>query len=242
MIIIRDEKKIARFRTIGQVASFVGMAALIGGMVLVFTGDPEDVFWLQMVALLVGWILSQVGIYFAQRYVRRPRPDQVLDEALEKAARDGRFYHYILPAPHVLLTPAGIIVFVAKFQGGNISVEGDKWRQKGMGLRRLFGQENIGNPSREAEHYVAAIASFLKKHAPEIEEVPIGALIVFTSKGMKNLDLKGSAIPAMHYTKVKGFLKQQKRARLPAADYAAIRAAFDNKAGDVTQGVEIVGS
>ncbi len=242
MIIIRDDKKITRYRTIGQVASFAGMAALIGGMVLIFVGDPRTVFYWQLAALLVGWMLSQVGIYFAQRYVRRPRPDQVLDEALEKVGRDGRIYHYILPAPHVLLLPSGIIVIVAKYQGGKISVQDDKWRQTGMGLRRFFGQEGLGNPTREAENSIAAIAHFLQKNAPQIEEVPIGALIVFTTKGITDLDLKGSTIPAMHYTKVKGFLKQQSRAKLPAADYEAIRAAFDQKAGDLAEGMEMVSS
>jgi hypothetical protein len=232
MIIIRDDKKIARFRTIGKVASFAGMGALLGGMVLVFIGDPQQVFWLQMAALLVGWVLSQVGIYYANRYLRRPRPDEVLDEALEKV-KDGRLYHYILPVPHVLLTPDGIILLIAKFQGGRISVQNDRWKQSGMGLRRFFGQENLGNPTREAEQSVGVIANFLKKEAPTVEEVPIAPLIVFTSKGMKELDLKGSTIPAMHYTKVKGFLKQQKRARLPQTDYEAIRAAFDSKAGFV---------
>lgn len=236
MVIIRDDKKIARYRKIGQIFSFAGMAVLIGGMILVFFGDPQRVFWLQILALLAGWLLSQIGIYLAQRYLRRPRPDEVLDEALARVARDGRMYHYLLPAPHVLLLPTGIVILVAKYQGGNISVEGDKWKQTGMGLRRFFGQEGLGNPTREAENSVAAVAGFLKKHAPEVEEVPIGPLIVFTGQGKQQLDLKGSTIPAMHYTKVKGYLKQHKGAeKMPPADYEAIRAAFDHKAGPVVE-------
>ncbi len=238
MIIVRDYQKIARFRTIGQVTSFAGMAALLGGMVLIFVGDPEDVLWVQLAALLVGWVLSQVGIYFANRYLRRPRPDEVLDEALAKAAKDGRLYHYILPTPHVLLLPSGIVVLIAKYQGGQISVQDDKWRQSGLGLRRFFGQENLGNPTKEAEHHIGLMANFLKKNAPDVAEVPMAALIVFTTKGLKNLDLKGSSIPALHYTKVKGFLKQQKRDKMPPTDYDAIRAAFDQKAGHLVEDAE----
>ncbi|MCP4358970.1 MAG: NERD domain-containing protein [Chloroflexi bacterium] len=231
MITIRDDKKIARLRLLGQVASFAGMAALIGGMALVFFGDPQRVFWLQITALFVGWLLSQVGIYYSQRFFRRPRPDEVLDEALEKLARNGRLYHYSLPTPHVLLLPSGIIIFIAKYQGGKISVEGDKWKQSGTGLRRIFGQEGIGNPSKEAAQAIGALADFLKKNAPSVAEVPIGAMIVFTTKGVYDLDLKGSDIPAMHYTKIKGYLKQKKRAKdLPHYDYEALRDAFDQKA------------
>ena len=59
----------------------------------------------------------------------------------------------------------------------------------------------------------------------------MGAIIVFTSKGNNELDLKGSDLPAMHFTKLKGFMRQRKSdAPLEEADYAALRAAFDEKA------------
>ena len=77
---------------------------------------------------------------------------------------------------------------------------------------------------------VEAMAEYIRKNAPVVEELPIGALIVFTTKGAQELDLKGSRIPAMHYTKVKGFLRQKKRESLPKADYEALRAAFDESA------------
>jgi hypothetical protein len=77
---------------------------------------------------------------------------------------------------------------------------------------------------------IKALASFIRKNAPSVEEVPIGAMIVFTTKGVKNLDVKQSSIPTMHVTKVKGFLRQQKREKLPKEDYTALKAAFDEKA------------
>lgn len=231
MVILRDEKRIARLQRVSQITSFIGMGALLAGLVLVFLPNLQDLFFYQLVALFFGWMLSQIGIYLGNRYLREPRPDVVLDEALQKVARNGRIYHYLLPASHVLLIPSGIIVFVTKHQGGNISVDGDKWKQAGLGLRRWFGQERLGNPTREAELSVQAIASYLNKQAPSVEEVPIGAMIVFTTKGNKNLDLKNSAIPAMHFTKIKGYLRQQKReAAMPEADFVAIQAAFDKKA------------
>ena len=150
---------------------------------------------------------------------------------MQKVARDGLISHSLRPTPHVLLLTTGIIVFVAKQHVGNISVDGDKWKQTGLGLRRWFGQERIGNPSREAALSVEAIASYLNKNAPSVEEVPIGAMVVFTNKNNKELDLKNSSIPAMHYTKVKGYLRQQKRAKpMPEENFRAIQAAFDKKA------------
>lgn len=232
MVIIRDENRIARLRKISQYASIGGMLLLLGGLVAAFT-DADNVFLYQLLALTFGWLVSQIGIYLAQRYARRPRPDEVLDDVLRKVSRGGRLYHYVLPAPHVLLMPTGIIVFVAKFQTGKIVADGDKWKQTGVGLRKFFGQEGLGNPTREAEAMVGAVAGFLNKHAPEVEEVPIGAMIVFTAKGLTTLNVAGSRIPAMHFSKVKGFLRQQKKQvePLPADIYAAIQAAFDQKAG-----------
>ena len=71
-------------------------------------------------------------------------------------------------------------------------------------------------------------------YAPDIEELDIGAMIVFTSKNIKSLDVKNSTIPAMHYSKVKGFLRQKGQGDpLPKNDYAALRAAFDEAAVDL---------
>lgn len=231
MVILRDDKRIARLAQIGKITSFAGMGALVAGLFLVFLPNTANLFFYQLLALFAGWSLSQVGIYLSRQYLGDNRADLVLDEALKKIARDGRIYHYLLPAQHVLLIPTGIIVFVAKQHAGNIIAEGDKWKQTGLELRRWFGQERVGNPSREAALSVEAIASYLNKNAPSVEEVPIGAMIVFTNKSNQTLDLKNSSIPAMHFTKIKGYLRQQKREKpMPEADFQAIQAAFDKKA------------
>ncbi len=236
MIILRDEKRIARLSLLAKIASYGGMAILLVGLALAFvTTNFQQVFIFQLVALFVGWLASQIGIYLSQRYVRRPRPDEVLDETLRKVARDGRLYHYVLPAPHTLLTPQGVIVFNPKPNTGKISVEGDKWQQAGGFLRRLFGQEPLGNPTLEVERMVEALANYIRKHAPEVEEVPVGALIVFTAKNGTELSLDNSRIPAMHVSKVKGFLRQQKRTALPKNVYDAIRRAFDEAAGNLVE-------
>ena len=143
MVILRDDQRIARFKRISQITSFVGMGVLLVGLFLVFLPNTANLFFYQLVALFIGWMLSQIGIYLGHRYLRDPRPDEVLDDVLKKIARNGRIYHYLLPAAHVLLIPTGIIVFVPKYQAGVISVDGEKWKQSGMGLRRFFGQEHM---------------------------------------------------------------------------------------------------
>lgn len=231
MIILRDEQRIQRLKKIGQYISFLGMGILLVGLVIIFWGNENAVLF-QLVALGAGWAISQVGIYLGHRYGRTPRADEVLDEALKHMARDGRLYHYLLPAPHVLLVPSGVIILHTKYQTGEITANGDHWKQKGAGLRKYFGQEGLGNPSKEAERLVSGMANYIRKNAPEIDEVPMAPLIVFTTKNIKSLDVKNSNIPAMHYSKLKGFLRQQKNALppMPEAEYEALRAAFDKKA------------
>lgn len=241
MVVLRDEIRIARLKKASAWFGFLGMGALLVGLFVSFTVDEFSPLILvgQLLGLAVGWIFAQISVYLAHRYVRSPRPDEALEEAIEKVARNGRFYNYILPAPHVLLLPTGIIIFIAKYQGGTIIANGDEWKQEGQGMtmRKLFGQESLGNPSKEAESQVSAIANYLRKHAPEVEEVRIAPLIVFTSKNTVELDVKNANIPAMYVGKLRGFLKDnmQKGANnpMPEADYKAIQAAFDRRAGDL---------
>ena len=59
-------------------------------------------------------------------------------------------------------------------------------------------------------------------------------MIVFTSKDIKNLDVANSSIPAMHYSKVKGFLRQKGIGEsLVKSDFDKLQAAFDEAAGDL---------
>lgn len=233
LVVIRDEQRIARLKKLAQWLSLIGFLFLLAGLVMVLVvPDTERIVVYQLMALFAGWVLSQLGTYLAHRYMRKPRPDEVLDEAVRKVVHSGRIYHYVLPAPHVMLTPHGVIILVAKFQGGNISVsDGDKWKQTGVGLRKYFGQEGLGNPTREAESMIEAMAAYINKHAPTVAEVPMAALIVFTAKEIKKLDVVHSRIPAMHFSKVKGYLKQQWSGKqVGATEYEVLRQAFDQAA------------
>jgi hypothetical protein len=234
MKILRDEAYIAKQKKRSQRASLIGFVFLLGGFVLVFI-NIQNLLLFQLLALLAGFSLSQYGIYLAHRFNRSPRPDEVLDEAIKKSARGDRMYQYVLPAPHVLLTKAGPIVFVLKYQIGNIVADGNKWRQTGIGFRRYFGQEGLGNPSKEAEKAIAALAGYIKVSLPDLLEVPVGAIIVFTSKNIKNLDVDDADFPAMHYSKVKGFLRQKNSSSkpLPQEQYDALQASFDEAAGEL---------
>jgi hypothetical protein len=231
MVIIRDDEKIARYKKWAQRILVLGLVSLVGGMVLLFVLDSAQVVFYQTIALLAGWIMAQIGTYLAHRYVRTPRPDQSLDKAVKPAAGNGRMYHFILPAPHVLLTPSGPIIFNLKFQNGEISYRDGKWKQRGIGMRRFFGQEGLGNPQQETESMVKSLAAFIHKEDPNIEEIPIGAMIVFTTEKIKSLEVDNSEIPAMQANKVRKFLRKEGAGKpLPPETYQALQAIFDKAA------------
>lgn len=246
MVIIRDEARIERLSKYGRWAGLFGLLVLLGGAFSVFlpaeTQEAQGrLIIYQAIALPVGMVLSQIGIYITNRYLRNPRPDEVLDAALRKVARNGRLYHYIHSIPHLLLLPTGIVILVAKYQKGEISAEGNKWRQKGVGfMSRLFAQEGVGNPSRETKILVDTLVNYLRKEAPQVDEVRIAPVVVFTSDNA-SVDVKNADVAALHYSKLKGFMKEEKRQNvdpMSAADYEAIQAALDKKIPDHLSPIE----
>ena len=87
MKVLRDEKRIAQLARIGQITSLVGLLALVAGLLVIFLGENPNIFLYQLAGLVIGFGLSQVGLYLAHRYLRRPRMDQVLDKSAGKFAR-----------------------------------------------------------------------------------------------------------------------------------------------------------
>ena len=148
MKIIRNEKLIKRNGRIGQIAMLSSLLILAGGMFLSFQ-YPEQVS-IYLGALLLGFMLSQIGIFFSNRWGRRPRPDEILDKGLKGLDDKFALYHWSSPASHLLVGPAGVWVLIPYYQRGQISYRRDRWRQKGGNFfMKIFGQENLGRPDLE---------------------------------------------------------------------------------------------
>ncbi len=89
--------------------------ASVGGLVLLLASMLMPLFWpalakLASVLLIVGLGAAMIGIYFANRWVRKPRPEKSLDKALKSFDDRHHLYHYpSQPCDHILLTPTGVI-------------------------------------------------------------------------------------------------------------------------------------
>lgn len=216
MKILTNHNYVASRKRLGSIFSFLGIGVLIAGFILTFTAEEgSQLSYLSLFSLPLGWILSQVGLYFANRLIKKPIVHEAINEGLRKLGKfgkDSHLYHYIFPVSHVVLTPNGIMALVAKYQTGKVTADGLQWKQKIGIFQRLFGQQLLGNPALEAENAVKQIAKWISHNVPELaeKELPIGAAIVFTANDVE-LDVKGSDIPAVHHTKLKGFWKQRQQ-------------------------------
>ena len=172
---------IKRNATIGSIITIVSLAALGGGMYITFS-KPELIY-LSILALVVGFVLSQVGIYYTTRWGRKPRPDELLDQALKGLDKRYAIYHYSTPAAHLLVGPAGIWTLFPKHQRGTITYQKNRWRQKGGGIMqgylRLFAQEGIGRPGLEIESDISRLDKFFQKKFPQMEPPGLNASLVF---------------------------------------------------------------
>jgi len=184
MNIETNEKLVRRNARIGQISMIAGLVVLVAGMILSIRAT--SLFGLSLVALVLGFALSQIGIFYGNRWGRRPRPDEMLNVALKGLDSKYSIYHYLTPASHLLIGPAGIWIILPKTQRGTITFERGRWRQRGGGLMmtylKFFAQEGIGRPDLEILNEVESVEKYLKKITENEEIPPIKAALVFTNE------------------------------------------------------------
>ena len=226
MKIIKNEKLIKRNSKIGQYTSLGALVVLGIGMYISFS-RPELFVW-AVGALLVGFTLTQVGMYFGNRWGRSPRPDEKLDAGLKGLHKDFNIYHWTTPVAHLLVGPAGIWVLIPYHQRGQVTYRKNRWKMSGGGFlqnyMRLFGQEGIGRPDLEAESEINSIHKVLAKELDE-EAIPeIQAMLVFTSDGVE-IDAEDAPIPALPLKKIKDFMRNRAKEKpITATDIEKVKA------------------
>jgi hypothetical protein len=213
MDIITNEKLIQRNAQIGKISSIGGLLVLAGGMFISFT--RQDLFFLSMIALLLGFVLSQIGIFFGNRWGRHPRPDETINQALK--GLDGRYnlYHYTSPTSHLLIGPAGVWVLMPRSQGGTITYDAGKnrWKQKGGNLYlKIFAQEGLGRPDLEIGSEVHAIQQFLEKNLSNGDAPEVQAALVFTNDKAE-IEADDAPVATLQVRKLKEFIRKKAKSK-----------------------------
>jgi hypothetical protein len=234
---VTNQSVIEKGTKIGRTASFVGLAILLIGLVVSFVqikGMQQSAIFVVYGCLLVGFILSNIGIYMANRWVREPRADQNLDKVFKGLDKRYTLYNYYLPASHVLTTPTGLITFTVQHQTGTISCEGDKWRHR-MTLGRLFRiltDEGLGNPTKEAYREASEMNRLLQDSLPEAT-FPITPLILFDAEpDSLDLTVTNASVPVLRLSELKEAVREAAKGHaLPTPIRRQLQQALDQACG-----------
>jgi hypothetical protein len=208
-------------------------AASVGGLLLLLASvlAPLFVQSLASFALLVlflGGATSMIGIYLANRWVRKPRPEESLDKALKSFDDNYRLYHYTgLPSDHVLLAPTGVVAMEVVNLAGSFTYRKGSWKESmtiGRALRYLV-EPRVNDPVALAESLGDDMRRWFREHAGLPVNVPVKVLTVFTHPAV-DLQLEGGNLPALAIAKLR---KQATPAgtRLSPAAYEALAACLE---------------
>ncbi|NOX62873.1 MAG: hypothetical protein GXP42_13155 [Chloroflexi bacterium] len=239
MRIYINEKYIEKRAKTGRRLSLLGLAVLGVGMLASFSpgviggwiqsGNPTAqqpwAQWLfnggwaivSMFALLVGFLLGQVGNAYMRRFVKSPRPDEILTKALKGFDDRNHFYAWATPGELVFAGPSGLYAFVTRSTPGEIRIEGDKASQPFSITRVLFSfsQESVGRPMQEAQSLAQSLQEWLTKQLGEDNALAVKPLVVFVDERVK-LDVKDPLTPVLLPKQLKQYLRNQLRSeRIP---------------------------
>lgn len=207
---IRNEKMIKRKANIGKYAGIVSLVILAGGMYLSFRYKTQ--VWYSLIALILGFVLSQISISYTNQFGSLSRPDIALDNALKGLDDRYALYHYTTPVKHLLVGPAGVWVCFPFHQKGRVTYneKKEKWNRKGGNIyMKFFAQDSIGRPSLEITAAKEKLRKFFEK-IPEFEVPPIHAALIFTNDEME-VDADEAPSPTLHALQLKKFIRKEEK-------------------------------
>jgi nuclease-like protein len=196
-------KLVKRNRRIANFLFFFSMALLIGGFVvansqLVTSKDNSLPLLLSWFVLPIGFISTMASVRMTNQWVRRPHPEDAIQEGLKGLSKRSVLYNYYhAPARHVLITPQGVYAITTRFQDGSYLVDGDRWQSNTGALgaiTRFFRQDGLGNPGEEAQKAAAHVKKLLEPTIPDVEVQP---LVIFVDPRAR-LDLKNPVVPVLY--------------------------------------------
>ncbi len=228
MKIYIDRPKLNARASLANVASVGGLMILLASVVIpVFVPGMAT---LSLILLILGASTAMVGIYLANRWIRKPRPEESLNKALKAFDDHYRIYHYpSLPCDHLLLTPAGVTAFEVVNLDGSFSYRDGRWKEAmtiGRALRYMV-EPRVGNPLEVARGLTGELGDRFRKELGAEAVVPVKALTVFTHPGV-DLQIEGPSFPACKIEKLRK-LSTLEAARLAPETYEKL-AAFLEKA------------
>jgi hypothetical protein len=228
MKVIIDRQKVSRRARLANVVSLGGMLILLGSVVLPLFRPQTATLATPM--MFAGMLIAMVGIYYANRWIKKPRPEDRLDAALKTLNDSYQLFHYPdLPCDHVLLTPNGVVVLETVNLDGRFSYREGRWKEK-MTLSRALRwivEEHLGNqPGQLAE--AADLQGRFAERLPDEANIMVKAVVVFTHPAAQVEIIEEPGAPVVKVEKLKK-LVVEKGKRLAPEVYEGAQAVLENK-------------
>ena len=208
MQIITNQKLIQRNKRIGNITTIAGLGVLVVGFIVSMKPDNMT---LAFGALILGFIFTQIAVYFTNRWGRSPRQDELVVKAFKGLDKHSTLYNYTSPVPHLLVGPMGVWVIIPYFQEGTITYneKRNRWQQKNAGwYMRIFGQGGLGRPDQDINAYQGQITRFFKKNLPPDQQPEIKTALIFTARNV-TVDAENAPVPSLALEKAKDFFRRQ---------------------------------
>ncbi|HEY9153093.1 MAG TPA: hypothetical protein VIN60_09435, partial [Anaerolineales bacterium] len=223
------EKLIKRNSQIGQYTSIAALVVLGVGMYISFT--RPDLFAWSVTSLVAGFTMTQVGMFFSNRWGRSPRPDEQLDAGLKGLPNEDTIYHYVTPVSHLYVGAAGIWVLLPLHQRGRVTYQKNRWKISGGGFMQnylsIFGQEGLGRPELEIVSEIDSIKRHLVKKMENEGDVPeIQGALIFTND-LVEIEANDAPTPALKLKQLKDFIRQKSKEKpLPQKSIEQVKGIF----------------
>lgn len=200
MRVVVNEAQIKRNRQISHILFFISLAGMGLGFFYTWTSEPDSsTSQISCFILPILMLLTLTSVRMANTWIREPRPREVLANALKGLGKRYAIFHYLLPAPHVLIGPEGVFTLTTVWQEGTYRVEGKKWRGDEGLTRKIMGylrQDLIGNPFTDAIYHAQQIQKLVDKIEPD-RGIEVQPLVVILSPNAK-VELDDPLFPVLY--------------------------------------------
>ncbi len=200
MRVVINQAKIKRNRQISHILFLVSLAGMGIGFFYTWTADPNaQTSQISCFILPLLMLLTLISVRMANTWIREPRPEDVLEQAFKGLGQKYTIFHYLLPAPHVLIGPEGVFTIHTVWQEGKYAVKGKKWSGDGGLVRKILGymrQDLLGNPFAEAMLQAQQVQRLIDKIAPN-SGVEVQPLVVFISPRAE-VEIEDPMLPVLY--------------------------------------------
>ena len=214
MQIIQNDKLINRNKKIGQVSTVLALLVLGVGIYLSFTDRTGQYIAYTFAALIIGFMLSQLGMHYSNKWGRSPRPDELISQSLKGLGGKYELRHFMSPVSHLLIGEGLAWLIIPFHQTGTITYDSKRhqWRQHGGNwYLKIFGQEALGRPDLEIKSQVVELKKELEKD-PTTAAYEILPVLVFINP-RANIEAEDAPIPTLPISKLKDHIRKRTKAK-----------------------------